>query len=140
MRIFSSARIAVIDADSERRAALCSALAGLGLAKILSASSFEQARDLDDQAPLDICVVQVAGQPYPFDPARTPAILLSSDFSGDLGRKAAQGYRAVLPASAPPRLIYRRIGSILQKMRRVNRAKTPEFAVTPVQQAGLPRS
>lgn len=140
MRIFSSARVAVIDADPDRRAALCAALTAYGMLQVLPVTSFDHALDLDRQAPLDLCVVHAAGRPNPFDPARIPAILLSADFSGDTRRAAVQGYRLVLPADASPRIVYRRIGSILQKVRRSNRAKAPELAIPRPQAIDLQRA
>lgn len=127
MRIFSSARVAVIDADSDRRSALCAALAGFGMLQVLQAQSFDHAVELDREAPLDLCIAR-AGGANPFDPARMPVILLSADFSGDLRRAAVDGYRIVLPADASARIVYRRIGSVLQKIRRANRIKGPDLA------------
>ena len=141
MRIFSSARIAVIDADPDHRAALCSAMAEFGMLQILSAASFEEARQRAGEAPIDLCVVnapsfqrggQNGGTPfplYPFDPAETPAILIAAHPTRETVRvAAAHGYRFVMPAPAVPRLVYRRIGSILQKVRRAARVKPPELA------------
>ncbi len=134
MRIFSSARVAVIDADAIRRTALCAAMAEFGLLQLLPAADFDEAREHFARAPLDLCVVHApAGggtpfPPYPFDPARTPAILIAHLTAGETIRMAlAHGYRVVLPAPAAPRIVYRRIGSILQKVRRANRVKGPEL-------------
>lgn len=139
MRIFSSARIAVIDADSAHRTAFCAALKELGMERILPASTIEEAREFDRQAPLDLCVVHAAEVPAngrnggyprnPFDPARTPGILLAANAGRDAARLAhALGYRVALPTPAVPRLVYRRMGSILQKVRRSRRVNAPELA------------
>jgi hypothetical protein len=129
MRIFSSARVAVIDPDAARRAALCAAMAEFGLLQLLPAADFDEAREHFSRAPIDLCVVHANGTPfppYPFEPARTPAILVAPLKAGETMRMAlAHGYRVVLPAPAMPRLVYRRIGSILQKVRRANRVKGP---------------
>jgi len=138
MRIFSSARVAVIDADAARRGALCAAMAEFGLLQLLPAADFDEAREHFARAPLDLCVVHAptfaaSGSPfppYPFDPARTPAILIAQFTAGETMRMAlAHGYRVVLPAPAVPRIVYRRIGSVLQKVRRANRVKGPELAL-----------
>lgn len=138
MRIFSSARVAVIDADAARRTALCAAMAEFGLLQLLQAADFDEAHEHFVRAPLDLCVVHAPGlaasgtpfPPYPFDPARTPAILIAPLKAGETMRMAlAHGYRVVLPAPAMPRIVYRRIGSILQKVRRANRAKGPGLAL-----------
>lgn len=141
MRIFSSARIAVIDADQAHRTALCAALKDLGMEKIVPVASTEEAREMERQAPFDLCIVHAPSFSHgsrdggllfprnPFDPGRTPAILLSSSASHQTTRAAAgYGYRIVLPAPAVPRLVYRRIGSVLQKVRRAKRVKAPELA------------
>ena len=136
MRIFSSARVAVIDADAVRRTALCAAMAEFGLLQLLPAADFDEAREHFARAPLDLCVVHAPDgggmpfPPYPFDPARTPAILIAHLTAGETIRMAlAHGYRVVLPAPAAPRIVYRRIGSILQKVRRAKRVKGPELTI-----------
>ena len=145
MRIFASARVAVLDNDPERRAALCNALAELGMLQLLPVSTPEEARMLARGAPVDLCIVDAAGisadersakngiPPNPFDPARTPAILVAAD----PGRQTVQaamssGYRLVMPSPVVPRILYRRIGSILQKVRRAGRVNSPELASAPI--------
>jgi hypothetical protein len=142
MRIFASARIAVLDADPDRNASLCKALSELGMLRLLPVSSVEDARMLGT---IDLCVVVAAGlernadtgigsiPPNPFDPARTPGILVSDDPTRQTVKTAtASGYRIVIPAPAVPRLLYRRIGSILQKVRRAGRIQAPELAPAPL--------
>jgi DNA-binding response OmpR family regulator len=138
MRIFSSARVAVVDPNAARRTALCAAMTEFGLLQLLPVADFDEAKQLAARAPLDLCVVHTPdaaahGAPflaYPFDPARTPAILIAALKPGETIRMAlAHGYRVVLPAPAMPRIVYRRIGSVLQKVRRANRAKGPELAL-----------
>jgi hypothetical protein len=138
MRIFSSARVAVVDPNAARRTALCAAMTEFGLLQLLPVADFDEAKQLAARAPLDLCVVHTPdaaanGLPfpaYPFDPARTPAILIAPLKPGETIRMAlAHGYRVVLPAPAMPRIVYRRIGSVLQKVRRANRAKGPELAL-----------
>ena len=139
MKILSSARIAVIDADFPRRAALCAALTELGMLRLQPAGSLDEACDLAAGVPFELCVVNVAGGPgaspmtlpiYSFDPHVTPAILIADNNARDMVRAAAAcGYSVVLASPAAPRLIYRRIGSVLQKVRRQGRRRAP--TVTP---------
>lgn len=136
MRIFSSARVAIVDPNATRRAALCAAMTEFGLLQLIPVADFEEAKQHAARAPFDLCVVHAADAatngtpfpPYPFEPARTPAILIAPLKAGDTIRMAlAQGYRVVLPAPTVPRIVYRRIGSVLQKVRRANRVKGPEL-------------
>lgn len=148
MRIFASARIAVLDADPNHNASLCKALSELGMLRLLPVSSVEDARMLAKGPPIDLCVVVAAGleckadasigniPPNPFDPARTPGILVSDDPTRQTVKTAmASGYRIVIPAPVVPRLLYRRIGSILQKVRRAGRTQAPELAPAPLMAA-----
>lgn len=141
MRIFSSARIAVLIADPERRTSLCNALSDLGMLQLLPVGTVEEARMLAKGAPIDLCVVDAVGlareanagtssiPPNPFDPARTPGILIAADLARQTVKVAlSSGYRLVISAPVAPRILYRRIGSILQKVRRAGRIQAPELA------------
>jgi hypothetical protein len=127
MRALSSARVVVVDADPDHRNSLCSALAALGVTQVLPAGNVDEVRALDP--PPHICVVNVRGLPggqrvprNPFDPARTSGILIVAEANGEILKTAVgSGYSAVLRAPVVPRLLYRRIGSVLQKARRVGR-------------------
>ena len=137
MKILSSARIAVIDANFPRRAAMCAALTELGMLRIQPAGSLDEACDLGAGVPFELCVINVSGQPgaspmtlpiYSFDSHVTPAILIADNNSRDMVRAGtACGYSVVLASPAAPRLIYRRIGSILQRVRRQGR-RAPKLA------------
>ena len=127
-----------MDADLARRAALCAALGELGMLRLHPVGSLEEARALTASGPVDLCIVEPRGLEtiptgrfplYPFDPALTPAILIADDASRETLRMAAAGgYRVVLASPAAPRLVYRRIGSILQKVRRRGRGRAPKLA------------
>jgi DNA-binding response OmpR family regulator len=133
MRIFATARIAVLDADADRRAYICKALSDFGMLKLLPVGTTDEARDLIKGAPVDLCIVDATGfgavlPRNPFDPARTPAILIVAGPTRAIVKDAlASGYRLVMPAPVVPRILYRRIGSILQKVRRAGRAQAPEL-------------
>ena len=143
MRALSSARVVVLDADPDHRNFLCSALAALGVTQVLPGGSVDEVRAIDP-AP-DICVVDArrlsGGQRVPrnpFDPARTPGILIIAETSSEtLKAAAASGFSAVLGAPVAPRLLYRRIGSVLQKARRVGRHSDLEMTARPVTAVAL---
>lgn len=60
--------------------------------------------------------------PNPLIGDGTPGILLSTDTSRVMVHEAHNaGYRAVVALPVSPRLLYRRIGSILQRARRIHR-------------------
>jgi hypothetical protein len=128
MRGLSLARIVVIAADPADRNFLCAALATFGLRRVTPASGLDEARRAE--AAPDLCVVDPRQlipatsriPSNPFDPARTPGILLAPDASHDTLKVAvASGYSAVVGVPVAPRLLYRRIGSVLQKVRRAER-------------------
>jgi DNA-binding response OmpR family regulator len=144
MRIFANARIAVLDADAARRAYICKALSDFGMLKLLPVGSADEARALIEGAQLDLCVVDATGfagagavlAQNPFDPERTPAILIVAEPTRAIVKDAlASGYRLVMPAPVVPRILYRRIGSILQKVRRAGRAQAPERTPSPLMAA-----
>jgi DNA-binding NtrC family response regulator len=141
MKIMASARVVVLHADPQQRGILCSALSELGMLKLLPAGSLEEVRRLPDAPPAELCVVDAASlaiatpaaiggfPPNPFDPSRTPGILIVRDASRETAKAAAaSGYSVVLAAPVAPRLLYRRIGSLLQKARRANRANAAALA------------
>ena len=138
MRIFATARVAVLDADADRRARICKALSDFGMLKLLPVGTADEARELIKGAPVDLCIVDGTGfgavlPRNPFDPARTPAILIDAEPTRAIVTDAiASGYRLVMPAPVVPRILYRRIGSILQKVRRAGRAQAPELTPSPL--------
>jgi DNA-binding response OmpR family regulator len=134
MRFLPAARIVVLDADARHRETICSALGELGLIQILAAGTLPDAQTFARERPVELVVVDMRGfealvkeqgktvLPNPFIADGTPGILLSADTSRALVHEAhAAGYRAVVALPVSPRLLYRRIGSILQKTRRSHR-------------------
>jgi two-component system, OmpR family, response regulator len=135
MRFLPAARIVILDADREHRAFLCASLRELGLLQVLPAATLPEAREIADKQPADLCVVDPRGFEAlaraegkkvivnPFRQDGTAAILLYIDTSRAMTAVAAEaGYRAVVGLPVLPRLLYRRIGSILQKTRRAGRS------------------
>ncbi|MCC6946873.1 MAG: hypothetical protein IT539_03815 [Bradyrhizobiaceae bacterium] len=135
----STARVVVLHGDPEQRGVLCSELVALGMQALLPADCPVEARKHGEAAPVELCIVDAqsltagastgAIPANPFDPAHTPGILVAADASRDTQKAAAAfGYGAVLAAPVSPRLLYRRIGSLLQKSRRAGRANASTIA------------
>ena len=108
---------------------------------MLPAASLSEARRLETDGPVDLCVVDPRGLvdnaadtrtkilPNPFEVSGTPAILIVEDtVRATLEAAASAGYHVVLGLPVVPRLLYRRIGSILQKVRKTGRQLSPAFA------------
>jgi DNA-binding response OmpR family regulator len=134
MRFLPAARIVILAADRDHRAFICNSLGELGLLQVLPAATLPEAREIADQQPADLCIVDPRGFEAlartegkkvisnPFRQDGTAAVLLSADTSRAMIVAAAEaGYRAVVGLPVAPRLLYRRIGSILQKARRSRR-------------------
>ena len=134
MRFLPAARIVILDADRDHRAFICNSLGELGLLQVLPAATLVEAREIADTQPADLCIVDPRGFEAlaraegkkiianPFRQNGTSAILLSADTSRAMIAVAAEaGYRAIVGLPLVPRLLYRRIGSILQKTRRAGR-------------------
>jgi CheY-like chemotaxis protein len=134
MRFLPAARIVVLDANRDHRVFICASLAELGLLQVLPAATLLEAREIADKQPADLCVVDPRGFEAlaraegkkvianPFRQNGIAAVLLSADASRAMIAAAAEaGYRAVVGLPVVPRLLYRRIGSILQKTRRSGR-------------------
>ncbi len=134
MRFLPAARIVFLDADARHRDMVCAALSELGLVQVLAAGTLPDAKAFARERAPDLVVVDTRGfedlakdhgqkvLPNPFVGDGTPGILLSSDISRAMVQQAhAAGYRAVVALPVTPRLLYRRIGSILQKTRRSHR-------------------
>ena len=146
MRALSSARVVVLDGDPDHRNFLCSALSLLGIARVQAATSIDEVRAIDP-AP-DICVVDtrrlsgfVGGQRVPrspFESTSMSCILIVDVVNADVVKAvSASGYSAVLSAPVAPRLLYRRIGSMLQKARRAGRRIGPDVVTRPANVAAL---
>jgi len=128
MKVLPTARILLVDPQSDRREALRSALAVFGVGAIHQAATIEQLADPQLRANIDVAVVRVDDlEQAPENPCREglsiPAILIAEVPGQALVRVAARGgYDAALGAPLAPRLLYRRIGSVLQRARRVVRS------------------
>jgi DNA-binding response OmpR family regulator len=134
MRFLPAARIVILDADARHRDAVCRGLGELGLLQVLAAGTLPDARAMAQERAVDLIIVDGRGfedltreqgrkvLPNPLLGDGTPGILLSADTSRAMVHEAHNaGYRVVVALPVSPRLLYRRIGSILQRARRIHR-------------------
>lgn len=140
MRFLPAARIVILDTDRDHRTFICAALGELGLLQVLPAATLPEAREIVDQQPIDLCIVDPRGFEAlanaeekkmianPFRRDGTAAVLLSAETSrATIAAATEAGYCAVIGVPVVPRLLYRRIGSILQKARRAGRFASGEM-------------
>ena len=127
---FKSARVVVV-AGEER--ALIDMLVRMGIADLCCASEMETVRSLCDAGAADACLV-VLPRALPDDKldwdarldapgrGRVPSLLFAEAATPYVRRAAADaGYRAVIPLTVTSRMLYRRIGALLQAGRQQTR-------------------
>jgi hypothetical protein len=127
---FKSARFVIV-AGEER--ALVDMLVRMGIADLCCASEMATAQSLCDAGAVDACLV-VLPRAVPDDKpgwdarteapgrGRIPSLLFAEAATPYVRRAAADaGYRAVIPLAESSRLLYRRIGALLQAGRRQGR-------------------
>lgn len=126
MKVLPTARILLIDADADRRETARAGLTALGVGSVTEASSVEEARGLPRQ--FDVIVVQataadlVPDHPFKDTGDAIPAVVVTDGAPHILARVASRcGYDAAVGMPLLPRLLYRRIGSVLQRTRRAQR-------------------
>jgi len=127
MKVLPTARILLVDSLSERRQATRLALSALGVGSVREVASLDEVADPSLLGAADVLVVQVddpeeaPSNPFRFG-AGLPAILVADVPAQLLVRAAGRaGYDAALGAPVAPRLLYRRIGSVMQRARRLAR-------------------
>ncbi len=126
MKVLPTARILIIDADADRRQMTRLGLTALGVGAVTEVSSVAEARDLPRA--FDVLVVQASSaDEVPDHPFRDtgdaiPAVVVADGTAYALARVAGRGgYDAAVGMPLLPRLLYRRIGSVLQRARRGQR-------------------
>ncbi|MFG1461804.1 hypothetical protein V5F77_02810 [Xanthobacter sp. DSM 24535] len=126
MKVLPTARILIVDSDPARREITTVGLKALGVGAVTEVSSIEEA--LAAPRAFDVIVVQAASvdlvpdHPFRDGPDAIPGILVTEGPSTVLARLASRaGYDAAIAMPLLPRLLYRRIGSVLQKARRAQR-------------------
>ncbi len=126
MKVLPTARILIIDSDPERREMTRVGLTALGVGSVTELSSVS---DLEPGARgYDVLVMQANdAEQVPENPFREaadaiPAVLVVDGAPNLLARVAGRaGYDAAVGMPLLPRLLYRRIGSVLQRSRRLNK-------------------
>lgn len=127
MKVLPTARILIVDPQLERRQATRAGLAALGVGAITEAACLTEMEHPLTEAATDVIVVQADDlNKVPENPFRqsggVPAILVAEGAAPTLARAASVGgYDAAVGTPVLPRLLYRRIGSVLQRARRNNR-------------------
>lgn len=140
MKVLPTARILIVDSQAERRIALRDALMTFGVGGVQEAATLAELDGTQLSPQSDVLVVhaddpdQVPENPYR-EGTGAPAILIADAPAPLLMRAAARGgYDAAVGAPLAPRLLYRRIGSVMQRARRVVRSGAAVAAAAPVEQ------
>ncbi len=126
MKVLPTARILIIDSDSDRRETTRVGLTALGVGSVTELSNVSE---LEQGARgYDVLVMQANdAEQVPENPFREaadpiPAVLVVDGAPNLLARVASRaGYDAAVGMPLLPRLLYRRIGSVLQRARRLNK-------------------
>ncbi len=131
MKVLPISRILLVDSQKERRESLRLELLKFGLGDVLEAQTLDAVSGPALPENTNLLVVQaddpdlIFQNPYR-DGGGIPAILIVDLPQRELERASVQGgYEAALGMPLSPRILYRRIGSVLQQARRTSRAMTP---------------
>jgi hypothetical protein len=131
MKSIRVSRIVVV-ADSDQGHVLAARLRRMEVAKVTAVTGLEEARRLCQSGGADACLVTVdapvpdgvpqAESDAPGRCCGVPALIVAPVVTPHLRRTARRcGYLAAVPATIPPRMLYRRLGAALQR-RRAGRA------------------
>lgn len=144
MKLILSAHVLVVDRDPQSRHDTAEALRTLGIQRVTQVGSVDEADAVLGAGRVDVVVV--AGErtdaraleharqmpPAPGQDFRVPSILLlASPARSDIRAANAAGYEAVVALPLVARTLYRRIGSLMQRARRHERARPSGFAGGP---------
>lgn len=126
MKVLPTARILVIDSNAERRETTRVGLTALGVGSVTELSAVSELEQ--GVRGYDVLVMQADdAELVPENPFREaadpiPAVLVVDGAPNLLARVAGRaGYDAAVGMPLLPRLLYRRIGSVLQRSRRLNK-------------------
>ncbi|ALK10172.1 hypothetical protein BVIR_2405 [Blastochloris viridis] len=139
MKLILSAHVLVVDHDPQTRHETAEALRALGIQRVTEAGRVEDAEAVFTAGRVDVAVVTAeradavrsADQPRQFPPAPGPdfcvpsILLLATPVRADIRAANAAGYDAVVALPLMARTLYRRIGSLMQRARRHERARVP---------------
>lgn len=143
MKQLYRARLLLIAMPSEDHLQLIRELADWGLPHVAVATRIE---DLQCLKPDDVDVAVIDNEALPSDAARNeiglalppqelirlgkPVLLLARDPSRTAMRAAdSMGYAALMPRPVPVRVLYRRIGALMQRDRRLERERTVDIRI-----------
>jgi AmiR/NasT family two-component response regulator len=143
MKLILSAHVLVVDHDPQTRHETAEALRGLSIQRVTEVGSVDEADAILGAGRVDVVVV--AGErpearlehpcqvpPAPGQDFRVPSILLlASPARSDIRAANAAGYEAVVALPLVARTLYRRIGSLMQRARRHERARPAGYAGGP---------
>ncbi|QTL02368.1 hypothetical protein J5J86_16405 [Aquabacter sp. L1I39] len=139
MKVLPTARVLIIDSDADRRQTTRAGLSALGVGAVSEVATVEEALALPRA--FDVVVVQVnTVEDVPDHPFRDaddtlPAVMVAEGSTLQLTRTASRcGYDAAVGMPLLPRLLYRRIGSVLQRARRAQRPLTAARAAEDTEQ------
>jgi hypothetical protein len=133
MKSIQRAHIVVV-AGSDQALVFAAQLRRMEVARITAVAALEQARGLCQAGDADACIVAIdefvpdaAPMPETDSPGRrcgVPSLMVVPTVTPHL-RKAGRrcGYLATVPATIPPRMLYRRIGAALQRRRAASRRR-----------------
>ncbi|GGF73106.1 hypothetical protein GCM10007301_36160 [Azorhizobium oxalatiphilum] len=126
MKVLPTARILIIDSITERRETTRVGLSALGVGAVTELSSVTELEP--GSRNYDVLVMQADdAENVPENPFRDgadaiPAVLVVDGPTHLLARVASRaGYDAAVGMPLLPRLLYRRIGSVLQRARRLSK-------------------
>ena len=135
MKLILSAHVLLLDRNERSRREMAAALRALGIQNVSEAQAPSAADAVLAREHVDVAVV-VAGpesDPVPGQVRRIPAVpgetkilavlLLGEPGRADIRLANSVGYDAVMALPVSPRILYRRIGSVMQRARRQNRFK-----------------
>lgn len=127
MKVLPTARILLVDADKDRSTATREGLLAQGVGSVTEAASCDDAQAKGLLCAADAIVLYAGnGEPVPANPFGeangVPAVLVVEQSSPQMSRSALRnGYEAVMILPVPARMLYRRIGSAMQRARRLHR-------------------
>lgn len=145
----------VLVADSDRALLLAERLRRMRVVGVTTVAGIDEAQRLCNAGVVDAClvareepVVDAPPQPDVDAPGRgagVPSLIIVQAVTPYLRKEARRaGYAAAVPAGIAPRLLYRRIGAVLQRRRAARRRhmrpsiEVATFARAPADFAGKP--
>lgn len=149
MKSIQRAHIVVV-ADSDQGLVLAARLLRMDVAQVTAVAGLDEARGMCQMGGTDACIVAfddavpdavpMADTDAPGRGSGVPSLMIVPVVTPHLRKTARRhGYMAAVPASIPPRMLYRRVGAALQWRRAARRRpRMPSGIVVPVAALALP--